>query len=278
MLTINNNDDPDNANSYQRITAVLKSPYTELISPYCYVNVQPSGTGINNSLVVFSDTGNAVLATDYEKQLTTMITSLNSCGLNVYYPSTNWNRQLVMKLNDNTANTAYSYIMVDAYTLNLDHYYDYYAHLHEMAHFYEATQQHYGFRFAAWTDGNATNLAKDAMDKMSVNYRDKNGYDLIDQMYQTNYSFLTQDNKNNFEAYYLNATGWEATLIGYHFTDFLQDVYGSDVVYRILDKVYAANIPENYGRNSTYDKQFTDCIKAVTYQNVFQLFVDYCVN
>jgi len=50
------------------------------------------------------------------------------------------------------------------------------------------------------------------------------------------------------------------------------------VIYEILQKVYAANIPTNTSRNSAYDKLFTDCIKDATSSNIFQLFVDTCVN
>lgn len=278
LIDMTNSYNPDNASSYQRITAVLTSPYTELYSPTAYVSVQKTNKVINNTLVVFSDTGNAVLAADYETKLLNMITTLSNTGLNTYFPSKNWNRQLVMKLPDNTVNTAYNYITVDASSLNLDLFYDYYLHLHEMVHFYEATQTHYGFRFTAWTDGNATRLAIKTMDNMNLAHKDANGIDYFDTMYKTDFSFLTENDKKNFEAYYLNATGWNATLIGYHFTDFLQDTYGNDIIYRIMEKVYAANIPVNNGRNSTYDKQFTDCIKAVTSPNVFQLFVDYRIN
>lgn len=278
MIDPTNREDVDNANSYQRIIVTLKSPYSELVSQSCSVTVQKMNQGaINNSLVLFANTGNAVLAPNYETKLITMITTLSNSGLKTYYPSTNWNRQLVMKLTDNTVNTSYSYINIDPSALNLDHYYDYYIHLHEMTHFYEATQLHYGFRFEAWSEGNAINLAKKTMDNLSVSYKDASGNDYIALMYKTDFSFLTQDNRKNFEAYYLNATGWNASVTGYYFTKFLQDTYGSDVVYRILDKVYAAKIPTGYGRNSTYDKQFTDCIKAATSPNVFQLFVEYCV-
>jgi hypothetical protein len=38
---------------------------------------------------------------------------------------------------------------------------------------------HYGFRFEAWIDGNATNLAKKAMDNMGVNYRDSRGVEAL---------------------------------------------------------------------------------------------------
>lgn len=269
---------PDSAASYQRVTVVFKSPYTELTSPYCYLNFQRTNKGINNSLVVFSDTGTAALAADYETKLASMITTLNKNGSNTYFPSTNWNKQLIMKLPDYSTNTAYAYITVDPSYLNLDNFFDYYLTLHEMVHYYEASQTHYGFRFDAWKDGNATTLAKRTLDTLGVSYKDAQGNDLIDSMLATNYSFLTQEDKNNFEAYYLSATGWNATLTGYHFTKFLQDTYGSDIINRIMAKVYAANIPTTAGRNSTYDKQFTDCIKSVTSQNVFQLFVKYCVN
>lgn len=278
LLDSNCKDDPSYANSYQRITLVLKSPYTELFSSYCYINVQKYYTGINNAWVVFADTGNHVLAADYENKLIGMITYLSSVGLKTYLPSKNWNRQLVMKLPDNTKNTAYSYITIEPSALNLDHFYDYYLHLHEMVHYYEATQTHYGFRFESWTEGNATHLAIKTMDRMGIEHKDANGKDYFETLYATNFSFLTQNDKNNFEAYYLNASGIYATLIGYHFTEFLQDMYGEDVIYRIMEKVYAANIPTSAGRNSTYDKQFTDCIKAVTSQNVFQNFVEYCVD
>jgi hypothetical protein len=55
-------------------------------------------------------------------------------------------------------------------------------------------------------------------------------------------------------------------------------MYGHDVVDHIMDKIHDAKIPTNTGRNSTYDKQFTDCIKSVTSPNIFQLFIDYRVN
>lgn len=278
ILDVSNRDNPDYANAYQRITAVFMSPYYEMVSPNCYINVQKTNTTINNSLVVFNNTSSSPLAADYEKQLVSMITTIKNTGQNTYYPAGSFNRQLTMKPSDNTVNTDYSYIFVDPVSLNLDFYYDYYNHLHEMAHFYEATKMHYGFRFQTWIDGNASTLAKKTMDNLKISYKDVYGNDCIDALYKTNYSFLTQNDKNNFEACYLNATGWNATVIGYHFTKFLQDMYGSDVVYRILQKVYAANIPTGSGRNSTYDKQFTDCIKAVTSANVFQLFVQYCIN
>jgi hypothetical protein len=278
LLDINCKDDPDVANSYQRITAVFRSPYNEMVSPNCYINVQRTKKAIHNSLVVFPDTGNAVLATDYENQLISMITTLKSSGLNTYFPSINWDRQLVMKLPDNIVNTAYTYITIDSSALNLDHFYDYYLHLHEMTHYYESTKLHYGFRFEAWSEGNATSLAIKTMDNLKISYLDALGKNYFDSLYATNYSFLTKDNRNNFEAYYLSATGWNATVTGYHFNQFLRDTYGSDIVSRILAKVSAANIPTSAGRNSTYDKQFTDCIKAVTSPKVFQLFVEYCID
>jgi hypothetical protein len=278
LLDINCKDDPDVANSYQRITAVFRSPYNEMTSPNCFINVQRTKKAINNSLVVFNDTGNAVLASNYESQLNSMITTLKNSSLNTYFPNKNWDRQLVMKLPDNIVNTAYTYITIDPSALNLDYFYDYYLHLHEMTHFYEATQLHYGFRFEAWSEGNATTLAIKAMDNLKISHVDAQGKNYFDSLFATNYDFLTQDNKNNFEAYYLNATGWNATLIGYHFNNFLRDIYGADTVYRILEKVYASNIPTGAGRNSTYDKLFTDCIKSATSQKVFQLFVEYCVD
>lgn len=278
MLNPTNSEPVDYANSYQRITVILKHTAAEPTPPGYYFYAEKTSQPVNNNLVVFPDTGNAVLAPDYSAKLLQMVNSLNKVGLNTYFPSKNWERQLIIKLPDNTTNTAYNLIYLDASYLNLDYFYDYYAHLHEMTHFYEATQLHYGFRFEAWTEGNAATLAKKAMDYMGVSHSDSQGTDLLDSIYATNYSFLTQDNKNNFETYYLNVTGWNASLIGYHFTDFLHDIYGKDVVSRILQKVYAANIPTGNGRNSTYDKQFTDCIKAATSSNVFSLFVEYCIN
>ncbi len=278
MLNPTNSEAVDYSNSYQRMTVILKHTVAEPTPSGCYFYAEKTSQPINSSLVVFPDTGSAVLAPDYNTKLLQMVNSLNKVGLNTYYPSKNWGRQLIIKLPDNTTNTAYNLIYLDPSYLNLDNFYDYYAHLHEMAHFYEATQLHYGFRFEAWTEGNAATLAKKTMDYMGVSHSDSQGTDLLDSIYSTNYSFLTQDNKNNFETYYLNVTGWNASLIGYHFTDFLKDIYGNDVVYRILQKVYVANIPTGYGRNSTYDKQFTDCIKAATSSNVFNMFVEYCIN
>jgi len=278
MLNPTNSEAVDYANSYQRITVILKRTVTEPIPSGCSFYAEKTSQQVNNSRVVFPDTGSAVLAADYSAKLLQMVDSLNKVGLNTYFPSKNWERLLTIKLSDNTANTAYTLIYLDSSYLNLDYFYDYYAHLHEMTHFYEATQLHYGFRFEAWAEGNAATLAKKTMDYMGVSHSDPQGKDILDGIYATNYSFLTQDNKNNFETYYLNVTGSNASLIGYHFTDFLQDIYGKDVVYRILQKVYAANIPTGNGRNSTYDKQFIDCIKAATSSNVFKLFVEYCIN
>jgi hypothetical protein len=147
-----------------------------------------------------------------------------------------------------------------------------------MTHYYESTKLYYGFRFEAWSEGNATSLAIKTMDNLKISYLDSLGKNYFDSLYATNYSFLTKDNRNNFEAYYLSATGWNATVTGYHFNQFLRDTYGSDIISRILAKVSAANIPTSAGRNSTYDKQFTDCIKAVTSPKVFQLFVEYCID
>lgn len=277
ILDHGNYSDPDNANAYQRVTFVLKGNYEEAYSAYRYLDIAKSKKGLSNSSFVFSDIGNATLAQNYESQLISMITSIKSTGTKVYYPGTNFDRQLVMKLSDKTENKDYSYIMLEPSSLDLNIFHDYYQHLHEMAHYYEATKPHYGFRFEAWRDGNAVTLAKKTMDSLKINYKDSQGIDFFDSIYTTNYSFLTSEDKKNFEAYYLNATGVNATIIGYQFTKFLQDTYGSDIIYKIMEKVYAANIPTNAGRNSTYDKQFTDCIKSVTSQKVFQLFVQYCI-
>ncbi len=273
-LSINSYTNPDSAEAYQRVCAVLKSPYSELTSANSFISIQKTNKGINNSLVVFADPGTTTLPTDYETKLNSMITSIKNNGLNTYFPSTNWNRQLVIKKPDNMANTTYNHIILDDSLLNLDFYLDYYYTMHEMVHFYEATGPHYGFRFSAWTEGSATNLAKKTLDTISIAHKDDKGRDYIDLMYTTDFSFLTQNDKNNFEAYYLNAEGWNATLIGYHFTDFLQDLYGSDIVYKIMQKVSAANIPNGSSRTTTYDKQFIDCIKAATTQDIFKLFVD----
>lgn len=270
------NNNWDYLSAYQRITAVF-APTSELKNLNSYINFQKTSKSINNSLVEFKDTGNAVLATDYESKLNIMIGSLISLGSNIYYPQKNFNRKLVMKVSSETINTTYNYINVDSSYLNLDYIMDYYYQLHEMAHYYEATQMHYGFRFQTWTDGNAINLTKNVLNAMGINNGNTRGSDFIDNLYATNYSFLTQYDKDNFEAYYLNATGWNASIIGYHFTDFLQDTYGSNILYKIMQKIYASNIPISPTRNSTYDKQFTDCIKSVTSPEVFQLFIKYCV-
>ena len=74
-----------------------------------------------------------------------MISSINATGLNTYFSSNHWNRQLVMKLSDNTINTTYSNIIVNPAALDLNYFYDYYLHLHEMVHFYEAERHYYGF-------------------------------------------------------------------------------------------------------------------------------------
>lgn len=275
FLSVINYANPDSADAYQRVCVVLKYNTSEMSSGNCFINIQKTNQGtINNSLVVFANTGNTTLPSDYEAKLLSMISSLSKTGQNTYFASANWNRQLIMKLPDNTTNTAYTYITVDASYLNLDYFYDYYATLHEMVHFYEATKPYYGMNFAAWTEGSATTLAKKTMDVLSVSHKDTYGKDYIDNMYATDFSFLTQDNRNNFETYYLNATGWNATVIGYHFTDFIQDLYGADVVYKINQKILAANIPAGSARNYSYDKLFTDCVKSATSQNVFQLFVE----
>jgi hypothetical protein len=275
FLSVINYANPDAADAYQRICVVLKFNTSEMSSGNCFINIQKTNLGtINNSLVVFTNTGNAVLATDYEAKLLSMISTLGRTGLNTYFGSANWNRQLIMKLPDNTVNTAYTYITVDPSYLNLDYFFDYYMTLHEMVHFYEATKPYYGMNFPAWTDGSATNLAEKTLDALSVIHKDSYGNDYIDNMYATDFSFLSQDNRNNFESYYLNTTGWNATVIGYHFTDFLQDLYGSDVVYKINQKILAANIPAGSARNAAYDKIFLDCIKSATSQNVFQLFIE----
>lgn len=277
ILSQINYSDPDYANAYQRVTFVLKGGYEEAYSSNRYLDIAKTKKSLSNSLYIFTDTGNATLAQNYESQLISMITSIKTTGSKVYYPSANFDRQLVMKLSDKTENKDYSYIMLEPSSLDLNIFHDYYLHLHEMAHFYEATKPHYGFRFEAWRDGSAVTLAKKTMDNLKISYKDSQGIDFFDSIYSTNYSFLTPEDKKNFEAYYLNATGVNATIIGYQFTKFLQDTYGSDIIYKIMEKVYSSNIPTNAGRNSTYDKQFTDCIKAVTSPKVFQLFVEYCI-
>lgn len=278
MLDSGNTDIPDYSSSYQRITAVFKGTREEMASSFRFIDVKGTSQIIDNSLVIFNTNGSAVLPSNYETELINMITKLNSVGVNNYFPSKNFESKLVLKLPDGLINSDYSYITVDPSILDLNHFLNYYTHLHEMTHFYEAKQLHYGFQFAAWNEGNAITLAKKTLAALNKTTTDSLGVDYFNSLYATNYSFLTQDNKNNFESYYLNATGANATLIGYHFTNFLQEYYGSDVVYRILQKVYAAKIPTNTTRNSVYDKQFTDCIKSVTSPNVFQLFVKTCVD
>lgn len=277
MIDYGNTDSPDRSSSYQRLTLVFRGSWQDMTSYNRYIEFKKTKNIIENSLVSFQDTGSATLAINYEAELNNMIAYLISNGLNNYYPSKNFENKLIMKLNDGVTNSSYSYITVDPSSLDLNHFLDYYYHLHEMVHFYEAKQPHYGLRFAAWTDGNAITLTRKTLISLNKSTTDINGVDYFVSMYATDFSFLTQENKNNFESYYLNATGWQASVVGYYFTDFLQKYYGSDVIYKIMEKVYAAKIPTELGRNSSYDKQFTDCIKACTSPNVFQLFVETCV-
>ena len=275
-----NTEDVNYAGTWQRVTVILKHFSYEAFPSNSYFLAEKTSTApyINNTLVLFQSKGNAAVASDYPTKLVQMIGSVNAVGRDIYFPSSSFGRQLVIKLPDSTT-PAYSnaYITLDPSSLDLDNYEDYYIHMHKMAHFYEASQPHYSFT-AAWSEGIAASLAEKAINNLGISHTDAKGYDLLAKKFETDYSFLTEDNKNNFEAYYLNATDNNATIVGYQFTRFMQDFYGSDVVYRILQKVYAANIPTDKGRNSTYDKQFTDCIKAATNPDVFQLFIKYRVN
>jgi hypothetical protein len=273
MIDINNNENVDYSSSYQRVTAVFKGSWTDMTANNKFVNVTKTKQTIDNSLVALYNNTNTAFPANYEGQLINMIVKLSTTGINSYYPSKNFESKLIVQMQNAVAATDGSYINVDPTIVDLNHYLDYYTHLHEMIRFYESKQPHYGFQFAAWSEGNAITLTRKTMDALGVSYTDTNNINYFNVAFPLDFSFVSQDNRNNFESYYLNATGWNASVIGYHFTNFLQMYYGSDVVYKILQKVYAANIPTNGGRNSVYDKMFIDCIKSVTSQNVFQLFV-----
>ncbi|TAH75048.1 MAG: hypothetical protein EWM47_00645 [Anaerolineaceae bacterium] len=220
----------------------------------------------NPNVLVYDSTINSQ-SKNYETELNKMIKALKKVGLNKYFNNTIMKSKMIIKVKDGVPTGGHTGITVEPDDTNLDDQFDYYVHLHEMTHYYEGQRYHYGFNIKAWAEGNAMTLAEKAMNEMNIN---------TESFYTFNrpVSHLINANKNNFEDYYLSISGDDAYIIGYNFTKFLNNTYGDDTVYRILENVYKKDIPAYDAKKTKYDQLFADCIKEATSKDVFDRFVE----
>jgi hypothetical protein len=280
MLDSTNKDAVDISTSFQRVTLTYNPKNFDDYSTKSYLTAEKTNRIYIEGLAIFEDTGRAELSTDYAAKLADVISTIRALGSQNYYPSSNWNRILTMKLIDETPTSDYTqYIRLGKNDLGMDYFTDYYHHAFEMARYYEATNLYYGLNVEAWSIGNAANLAKQTLNQMNIlHYNKINGKDFIDGMYEPdNFKFLSVIDRANFENYYMEATGTNAAIVGYHFNKFLQEIYGSDIILKIMQRVSAANIPVSQGKSSTSDAIFANCIKNATSQTIFQDFIRFAI-
>jgi len=264
--------DESSKSTYQSLMLLFSASPNEIINEKWFLEFKMMQKLIDDSLVTILDGDKTLWASNYESELTKMISAIKEVGTGTYFLAENFKNKLVVKILDVIPHTAKDYIALYPVCMDLKEPSDYETHLHEMTHFYESKPYHYGFCISSWCEGNSTTLSEKAMVYLNIS-----DYDWFQSYYGQEINFLTKDNKINFEDYYLNLTGDNAYIVGYQFTTFLQKTYGEDIVFHILEKVNDANIPAFEGKNSAYDKQFADCIKAATSQDVFQLFVETCI-
>ncbi|MDF2904931.1 MAG: hypothetical protein K0R34_252 [Herbinix sp.] len=280
MLDPTYKDAADTSTSFQRITLTYNPKNFSDLSAKSYLSTEKTNRVYIEGLAGIENTGRADIGIDYVTKLSNLISTIRSLGTQNYYPSSNWNRFINMKLIDDTPVEDYTqYIRLDKNDFGLDYFTDYYHHSFEIARYYESTTLYYGLNVEAWSIGNAANLARRTLDHMNIyHYNSTNGKDFIEGMYDAdNFKFLSVTDRANFENYYMEATGIHAAIVGYHFNKFLQDMYGADIIFKIMQRVNAANIPISEGKSTASDTIFANCIKNASSQTVFQDFIRFSI-
>lgn len=267
-LEYGNTEPEEFSSGYQMLALIFYRDINEFrAATDCGVEFRIVEKVINRSNVLVYDTKDNKEADNYEAELLRMREGLKTAGLNKYFPSTAWDKTLTIKIKNGVEYGGPDDVSIQPGDTDLNETYDYVVHLHEMTHFYEQQIHGYGIFVTAWAEGNAISLSKLALKTMKI---DENG---VYNQYNTNWSFLTEADKTDFEKFYLTVKGWNAYITGYHFNCYLRENYGDDVIYRILQKASSTDLPYNKGKSDAWSKQFAECIKAETSQNVFSDFI-----
>lgn len=266
-------------NSYSLVTVTIENIKENLIADNIYFNFTKRVTIplIDNDRVIVFDDSKDRWAPNYEDELTRMMDAVKHCGTNNYFPSDNFDNQVLIRSQSvMTSRAGDEQIVLTPENFNLDCADDYITHLHELTHYYEAQNSDYGWMISAWPEGIAEALSRQTLNDMGIKQDDS-----VSQFEKVN---LTPKQAEDFESYYLSLeSNWigdgAAYNLGYHFITYLQKTYGSDIVYKIYCAEMEANIPQQidgyYCRDDKRDKIFTGIIKSLTSQNVFQDFVTY---
>ncbi|NLO09116.1 MAG: hypothetical protein GX129_04515 [Clostridiales bacterium] len=265
---LGNNMEPNDFNSAYQLLSVIffTSPETFITGEGFGIQFKIWEKTIDNPKLLVYDSYSNSQSYNYESELNRIMDGLKNAGLYKYFNKNIFDSKVIIKVQDGVPTGGNRGVTVEPEYTDLDGPYDYYVHFHELTHFYEGQLYHYGFSIQAWTEGNSLTLSEKVMKSMNINTDDIYAF-------RRNVVPLIERNKQNFEDYYLTVSGDESYIIGYYFTKYLNETYGDDTVYRILENVYKKNIPTNVAQSSILDKQFADCIKAATSEDVFDRFV-----
>jgi hypothetical protein len=146
-------------------------------------------------------------------------------------------------------------------------------YLHELTHYFHLRSQDYGCLISAWTEGTAQSLAEDGLKELGndTSYY----YDMNSQL-----GWISDEDLEDFENYFINVVNSDCYPVGYTFIRYIQQEYGSDVVYQI-NKNIQENIPKPSSdnldanmRDSKSDKLFINAIKESTSKDVFDRYVE----
>lgn len=260
-------------NSYVLVTLVMADIPQDIEKAIFHIFEWQIQKLIDTPTVIVYSPSNVILSTNYEDELLKLISTVKEIGGKNYFPADHFNRQVIIKSEDSgNSSGGLDGIKLEPNLFDLDSSRDYLIHLHELTHFYEASKYHYGIYVKAWVEGVAETLFRQALEQLHIKH-DPDSYLKKLQLPETA--------RKDFEYYFFNENNDDVYNVGYHFITYIQNKYGNDVVYRILNRVYQADIPTHggaYYNKSERDKQFSDCIKAETRANVFNDFLDYYLN
>lgn len=146
-------------------------------------------------------------------------------------------------------------------------------HLHEMAHYYDTINNHYGLLVRTWVEGFAETYSEDALKEMGK----------IDSNYlYADYDFADYKNSGTkFEQYFLSLDNLnnDEYPVGYHFIRYIQSKYGSDVVAKINAKIISTiDRPMDIYQDDYNNKKFIECITSCTSMQVFSNFEKEVIN
>lgn len=214
------------------------------------------------------------ISNSYIKELKKMIRVMKKIGALDYVKDTKALKKRVnVSIFDTHPSSFYPDLFLNDTFIDISNLDNLYAHLHEMAHYYDSINYHYGFLVRTWVEGFAEAYSEDALKELGK----------IDSNYlYVDYDFTDYKNSGmNFEPYFLSLdnTNNDEYAVGYHFIRYIQSKYGSDVVAKINAKIVSTiDRPTDTYQDDNSNKKFIECITSCTSKQVFRDFENEVIN